>query len=81
MKIEYDFGYTKKTFDLSERDAEHIGSGHKTKMREWDGPISRDALSGVDWDKVNKGFPFYSLRCRDCDYKGDNYNQDGSIRT
>lgn len=76
----YDFGYRKIDFKLTEQDTLH-SLDHRTKMQEWSGPLGpMNALNGVDWDKVQRGFPFYSFRCRDCNYHGDDYNQYGEKR-
>ena len=75
----YDFGYREIDFNLSDKDLDHALL-HKTRMKEWTGPIFMDALSGVGWDKVLRNFPFYSLRCRDCKYIGDDYEENGGQR-
>ncbi len=77
--MEYDFGYKVIDFKLTKEDFEHAIT-HKTRMIEWTGPIGGDCLSGVDWDKINKQFPYYSFKCRECDYKGSDYNLVGNKR-
>ena len=80
MKLDFDFRYKTIAFNLSEADTEHWTDGHRLRMQEWSGPLSMNALSGVNWDKVLSNFPYYSLRCRDCKYLGDDYNTHGELR-
>lgn len=79
MMYDFVFPHSTKQFDLTENDVSHAKL-HKTKMVEWSDPRGGDALSGVDWDKINRSFPYYSLRCRDCDFNGSNYESDGQPR-
>lgn len=75
----YDFSYKSIDFSLAPDDLSHAVQ-HKTKMREWSGPLGGDALSGVDWDKVRSIFPYYSLRCSECNYMGGDYESNGQPR-
>jgi hypothetical protein len=67
------------SFELTDDDAFHAAI-HTTRMQEWTGPLIMNVLSGVDWDKVQRNFPFYSFRCSDCDYHGSDYNDAGTLR-
>jgi hypothetical protein len=80
MKLDFDFRYTTKSFDLSERDTAHYSEHNRFRMHEWSGPLSMNALNGVNWDKVLSNFPYYSLKCRTCDYVGDDYDKYGQPR-
>jgi hypothetical protein len=75
----YNFGDREIDFGLTEEDRNHCAV-HRTKMLQWTSPIYMDALSGIDWDKVQVQFPYYSLRCRDCDYRGGDYDRYGKPR-
>ena len=77
MKIEFDFGYKKIIFDLTQKDFDHFGTGHKVKMIEWERPISNSAFIS---DEVLFSFPFYSFKCRECDYKGSDYDKHGNVK-
>ncbi len=78
--MKYNFGYKETEFELSVKDHKHIEQGHKTAMKTWEQPISMDALSGVNYDKLLKKFPFHTFYCRDCKENGDDYETDGKQR-
>ena len=82
--MKYDFKYKKIDFQLTSEDLAHALE-HRSKMQEWAGPLSSfiggDALNGVDYDKLQKHFPFYSFRCRDCNYHGSDYEETGELRS
>jgi len=77
--IEFTFDNDRKiTFNISQKDMDHFGiTGHRMKMQEWVRPLSNSAYIS---EEVYQSFPFYTLKCRDCDFKGDDYNKDGSLR-
>lgn len=79
MIYTFDNGKRSIDFDLTPADKGHM-SNHSSRMQEWHSPGIMNALSGVDWDKVQKNFPFYSLHCTDCNYRGSDYQSNGQPR-
>ena len=78
-KVEFTFDKCRKImFELSIDDLKCWWAEHKLKMVEWNGPLFMDALSGVNWDEVQKGFPYYTLKCGTCDKTLNSYNKDGT---
>ena len=53
---------------------------HRLRAQEWSGPLAMNALNGVNWDRVLQNFPYYSLRCSECDYHGDDYDRYGTVK-
>ena len=79
--MKYTFSNGVKDFKLTIQDHKCIEQGHMTSMRTWEQPMSMNALSGVDWDRVLKSFPFHTFYCKDCSKGGSDYEINGEPRT